>query len=185
MSTSMTAHPKAETGRRIEFTFYRDLNLPDPPKHPGVITDLVPNQGASVKLRLDGHRTSLHVPPDYEGLTYLDEVTEVPDLPMGPFTPVADDRHGLWEKDGILYATIGEDGDDLVLITTDHAAALTVARAHLKGSRIDLDYVDFDRMTGYQAVFEWEPEDSEMPWTVRWPADGHEKAVHVYYLPIG
>lgn len=185
MTSTLTE--KAVVGRRIEFTYFRELKQPNPQAFPGIITGTEPGYSGNLLalIRLDGTRSTLRTPIDYQGLTYLDEVTEVPDLPMGPFTPVADDRHGLWEKDGILYATIGEDGYDLVLITTDQTAALAVARAHLEDSLGDLDYVDFDRMTGYQAVFEWEPEDAECPWTVRWPADGYEKAVHIYYLPIG
>jgi len=184
--TTMTAHPKAVVGRRIEFTFYRDLDLPDGPTYPGIITGTETGYRGGLRacLRLDGQRSTLSIPVGYEGITYLDTVVPVPDLPMGAFIPEADDRNALWEIDGVLCTTIGEDGDDIVIITADQDAALATARAHLQGTRIDIQSVDFTQLAAHWAVFEWEPEDSEMPWQVRWPADGHEKAVHIYYLPI-
>ncbi|MFD0509400.1 hypothetical protein ACFQ0G_53840 [Streptomyces chiangmaiensis] len=49
----------------------------------------------------------------------------------------------------------------------------------------DLDAQDETKyLTLRWAVFEWEPEDSECPWTVRWDAvEGDDQAVRIYHLP--
>lgn len=183
MSSTLTGKPVA--GRRIEFTYYRDLKLPDPPAHPGIITDLMLNQGGCVKVRLDGERSTLHIPANYQGLRYLDEVVvPVPELPMGRFIPVASDTNGFYDKEDVLLATIGEDGEDLVLITTDRAKAISAAIAYLNEMEVDTQYVRFEAIEAYWAVFEWQPEDSECPWSVAWPAtEADDQALHIYYLP--
>lgn len=181
---SSTLEDLAVVGRRIAFTYYRDL--PDGPAHPGIITGRFPSQGASVnvELRLDGMRHSLHIPPNYQGLRYLDEVVPVPALPMGRFHPFRSDSNGFWEKEGVLLAAVGEDGEDLVVITDDRDQAIAAARAYLQEVDVDLDYVDLDDIRAHWAVFEWEPEDAESPWSVRWDAEeGDDMAIRIHYLP--
>jgi hypothetical protein len=180
MSSTLTE--KAVVGRRITFTYYRDLQLADPPAYPGIITGLVPEQGASLKIRLDGRRSTLHSPPDYQGLRYLDEVVAVPELPMGRFTPTADDLEGVWA--GVPVCSIGEDGD-LIALTGGREKAIAAVRSYLDDQAwVDLDYVDFDDIRAHWAVFEWEPEDAESPWTVNWDAaEGDDQAIRIHYLP--
>jgi hypothetical protein len=175
---------RAVPGRRVLFTRYSDLDKPDAAK-PGTITGLVPTQGSSVKIRLDGQRSTLHVPPDYQGLTYLDEIGNVPALPMGRFTPTVDELEGEWE--GVPICSIGEDGD-VIALTNDHKQAvhaISVYRRDMAGCLYnpDFDAVAAAAVRAFWAVFEWQPEDSEMPWIVRWPADGEDHAVRIHYLP--
>jgi hypothetical protein len=181
-STDTRAHP----GRRILFTRYSDLGSNTPAKT-GIITALVPEQGASLKIRLDGRRSTLHVPPDYQGLTYLDDVTEVPELPMGRFTPTADELEGEWE--GVPLCSIGEDGD-VIALTDDHAQAVHAMGVYRRDMASclynpDFDEIDPAKVVAHWAVFEWEPEDAECPWTVRWGDDveGEDQAVRIHYLP--
>jgi hypothetical protein len=172
---------KAVVGRRILFTYYRDLKRPDAPAHPGIITGLVPTQGASLKIRLDGKRSSLHSPPDYEGLRYLDEVLDpVPGLPMGRFHPTPDQLNGVWE--GVPVCWISEDGD-LILLTTDRDAAVRAATANFTEVGVDPAYVDFEGLQLVWAYFEWQPEDADSDWRVRFTSEGDDQAIQLYYLP--
>lgn len=183
MTSTLTE--QAVVGRRIAFTYYRDLKRTDAPAHPGIITALVPTQGASLKIRLDGKRTSLHVPPGYEGLSYLDEVVDpVPELPMGPFTPTAKDIGGSWEGVPVCSLEDVSGAEHVIALTDDEDTARTAVPAYLEQAGWDLDYVDLDRLEERWAVFEWEPEDAETPWTVRWDAsEGDDQAIQIYYLP--
>lgn len=178
---SSTLVEKAVVGRRIELAYYRDLKNDgaDATYHPGIITGV----DGGVWIRLDGTRCNVRSPIDYEGLRYLDDVVPVPDLPMGPFTPAADSEHGFYEKAGVLLATIGEDGEDLVILTDDRAKAAAAAAAYDAEIGLDLDSVDYGALRAKWAVFEWEPEDSESPWTVRWASEGDDMAIHLYFLP--
>ncbi|MFD0509399.1 hypothetical protein ACFQ0G_53835 [Streptomyces chiangmaiensis] len=98
--TTTIAHPKAVAGRRVTFTYFRDLDVADGPEYPGIVTgtETAANGILLARIRLDGTRSNLAIPADYEGLTYLDEVVPVPELPMGRFLPVADDRNGFYER---------------------------------------------------------------------------------------
>lgn len=180
-----TLEDLAVAGRRVTFTYYRHLE--SGPAVPGIITGTEPavNGALLARVRLDGTRSTLTPPVDYEGLTYLDEVVPVPELPMGRFTPERSDTYGFYEKDGVLIAAICEDGEDLIVITDDREKAIAVAHAYLDDQAwVDLDYVDFDDIRAHWAVFEWEPEDAESPWTVRWDAaEGDDQAIHIFYLP--
>jgi len=176
----------AVTGRRVTFTYHRDRELPDAPVHPGIVTGTEPglNGALLAQVRLDGTRCTLTPPADYEGLTYLDEVVPVPDLPMGRFLPVADDRNAFYEKAGVLLAPIGEDGEDWVIVTGDAVKARAAAAEYAEETGVDLGYVDFDALEPCWAVFEWEAEGSDCPWTVRWDAtEGEVMAVRIHYLP--
>lgn len=172
---------KAVVGRRVTLTYYRDLQLPNPPVHPGIITSVTEDQ-AGVRIRLDGKRYNLPARADYRGLTYLDEVVPVPALPMGRFTPTAADLLGVWE--GVPLSTIGEDGEDLILLTGDLAKARAAAMAYDQEVGVHPDSANYDRIQACWAVFEWEPEDAEYPWTVRWDAaEGDDQAIRIHYLP--
>lgn len=176
---------KAVAGRRVTFTYHRDRGLPNPPAHPGVITGTEPGYSGHLlaKVRLDGTRSNLHIPIDSEGLTYLDQVGPVPELPMGRFIPAADDRTGFYERAGVLVATIGEDGEDLVILTSDPDKAREAARAHDAEVGVDVDSVDYALMRPKRAYFEWQPEDAECPWFVNWTEEGDDQALQLYYLP--
>ncbi|MEW2266924.1 hypothetical protein [Streptomyces sp. NPDC047868] len=176
MTSTLTEKPVV--GRRILFTRYSDL--PDGPRHPGVIAEIVPTQGASLKIRLDGRRSNLHVPPDYQGLTYLDETGPVPPLPMGRFHPSVDELEGEWQ--GVPVCSISEDGD-IVLLTTDRQKAVTAATAYLKDAWVDLDFVHWDGLVLRWAYFEWQPEDSDTDWYMHWCSEADHQAIQLYYLP--
>lgn len=184
MSSTLTE--KVVVGRRVAFTYYRDLKRPNPPEHTGIITALVPDQGASLKIRLDGQRTSLHSRPDYQGLRYLDEViTPVPELPMGRFTPTLAELGGEWAGVPVCLLESDIGSEHVIALTGDLDAATTAVIAFLSQTGWDLDYVDLDRLKPRWAVFEWQPEDSDTPWTVRWDAaEGDDNAVRIHYLPV-
>jgi hypothetical protein len=187
MTSTLTE--QAVAGRRVEFMYYRDL--PDGPARPGIITGTAPGigDGLLAVVRLDGKRSALDVPVDYQGLTYLDEVVPVPDLPAGPFIPTAAHPDGFQEKADVLVTAVGEDGEDLIAITTDRSAAVTALRAWAVHLGYDVDYLDFDRMTARWGVFDWEPVDPEHPyradhWFVSWDAQESDTgSVHIFHLP--
>ena len=182
MTATQIVQSKAEVGRRIMLTYYRDLDTTPPVEHPGIITGILGKQADAVRIRLDGTRCNLHAPSDYRGIRYLDEVTDVPDLPMGRFIPAESDINGFYLKAGVLVATVGEDGEDLVIITDDQTKAETAATAWAEETGLDPDYVE--DLRAQWAVFEWEPEDAESPWTVTWDASkDDDQAVHIYHLP--
>lgn len=177
MTSTLT--DKAVVGRRVMLTYYRDLKTKGP-ERPGVITGIVPTQGASVQIRLDGRRRSLHVPPDYKGLRYLDEIGPVPALPMGRFHPTPDELEGEWE--GVPVCSISE-GGDIVLLTTDRDRAVAAATAYFNDAGIDLNYVHWKGLKPRWAYFEWEPEDSDTDWFQYWCVEGDDQAIQLYYLP--
>jgi hypothetical protein len=130
---------KAVVGRRILFTRYSDLGKPDAAK-PGIITELIPTQGASLKIRLDGQRYTLNVP------------------------------------------VFQCESEDIVILTGDQHQADAALGAFCKDMLIDREFLP--AMQARWAVFEWEPEDSEYPWTVSWDAsEGDDQAIRIHYLP--
>jgi hypothetical protein len=185
MTSTLTE--KAVVGRRVEFAYYRSLHADSETLYtPGIITgtETAVNGKLLARVRLDGTRSTLTPPVDYEGLTYLDEVVPVPDLPMGRFTPERSDTNGLYEKEGVLFAAIGEDGEDWVFVTDDRAKAYAAAQAYATEVGVDLAWINAKDLQPYWAVFEWEPEDAESPWTVRWDAaEGDDQAIRIHYLP--
>jgi hypothetical protein len=177
MTSTTTLEDLAVRGRRVELALLRDKDN----YLPGIITN-VPGDQDALWVRLDGKRYNLPVRPDHPYLRYLDQVQPVPELPMGPFTPSADDMVGVWES--VPLSTIGEDGEDLILLTDDRDKAVAAARAYDREVGVDIHYVDYGRMKAHWAVFTWEPEDAEVPWTVRWDAqEGDDQAVRIHYLP--
>jgi hypothetical protein len=177
MMSTTTLEDLAVVGRRVEFAYFRDPGT----RYPGIITSIT-DDPASLRIRLDGARSNLFARPDYEGLCYLEDVVPVPELPMGRFTPTVDDMEGVWE--GVPLCSIGEDGA-LIVLTDQREKAIAAARAYLdEMGSIDLDWVDFDDIRAYWAVFDWEPEDAECPWLVSWDAEQtDDQAVHIFYLP--
>lgn len=172
-----TLEDLAVVGRRVELALLRDKDN----YLPGIITN-VPGDQAALWVRLDGKRYNLPVRADHQYLRYLDDVQPVPALPMGAFTPSEADMVGVWE--GVPLATIGEDGEALILLTDDRDKAVAAATAYDREVGVDIHYVDYERIKPYWAVFTWEPEDAEFPWTVRWDAaEGDDQAIRIHYLP--
>lgn len=165
----------AVVGRRVELALYRDQDN----YLPGIITAVTDDE-ASLLIRLDGKRYNIPTRTDHPFLRYLDEVVPVPALPMGPFIPTADDMSGVWA--GVPLAVLGE--DELILLTGKKAEARGAVVAYGEEMGIDLTSIDDEDLRPCWAVFTWEPEDAECPWTVNWAAaEGDEKAVRIYYLP--
>lgn len=180
------ADARAVRGRRVEFTYYRDLDQADGPVYPGIITGTEPGLSGALltRVRLDGTRSNLSIPAAYEGIKYLDEVVPVPDLPMGSFTPVADDRNAFYEKAGVLVTAVGEDGETFIALTGDETKARVALVRYAKDSGWDPEYIDLDDLRPCWAVFTWEPEDAECPWTVRWDAsEDDDQAIRIHHLP--
>ncbi|MFD9249572.1 hypothetical protein [Streptomyces bottropensis] len=188
MTSTLTE--KAVAGRRVEYRVHRALDPDDRSADryaPGIITDTEPtgfDGGLLAKVRLDGQRSALYVPIDSEGLRYLAQVVPVPELPMGRFTPVASDEAGFYDRDGVLVAAIGEDGEALIVLTDDLDKAFAAAAAYGEAIGYDPDYVSREYLRPLWAVFEWEPEESDSPWTVRWDAsESDDQAIRIHYLP--
>jgi hypothetical protein len=175
MTSTLT--DKAVVGRRIIHD-----HASRKAKLPGIITRLNDGFGGGFFIRLDGDRSSILVPTKFVWrITFLDEVVDVPELPTGRFQPTSNDLEGDWE--GVPLCTVSEDGA-LVLLTTDRNKARTAATAYFTEIGVDLDYVNFDYLKLRWAVFEWQPEDAETDWHVRWDAsEGDDQAIHLYYLP--
>lgn len=175
--TTETAHPKAQAGRRVTFTHHYN-----PIAHPGIITNVL---GNAVRVRLDGQRSNLHVPIDFEGLRYLAEVVPVPVLPMGRFRPTAEDL-GDFVYDGVAVVGFDEE-EDAIVLTDDPDKAVAAASTYLR-EVCDIDDASTVRdevkhLRKRWVVFEWQPEDAECPWLMDWASEGDEMAVQLYYLP--
>ncbi|WP_097866547.1 hypothetical protein [Streptomyces sp. rh34] len=175
--TDTTALPaQAVIGRRVEFAYYRDQTT----FLPGIITAIT-DDPASLRVRLDGKRNNVACRPDYDGIRYLDQVVPVPALPMGAFTPTVDDF------DGATYAGVPVcqlDDEDIVILTADQDAARGALVAYCKAQDIDPEYAE-DPLEAAWARFEWQPEDAESDWQVRFDAEGFDGAVQIHYLPAG
>jgi hypothetical protein len=171
---TLTLHAQAVVGRRVEFAYYRDRDT----YLPGIITAIT-DDPASVRVRLDGARSTVACRADYDGIRYLDTVVPVPDLPMGTFTPTVADFGG------IAYANIPVcqlDDEDIVILTGDSDAARAALVAYCQAQGIDPEYAE-DPLLATWAVFEWQPEDSESPWHVTFETEGADGAVQLHYLP--
>lgn len=167
----------AVVGRRVEFAYKRapDVYLP------GIITAVTDDE-ASLRIRLDGKRSLLAIWPDYEGLRYLDQVVPVPDLPMGRFTPALADLGGF-EWEGVPVFEIEE--DVVVALTWERrkaAAAMTAYFVLVLGIH-DTPITGATPGLRYGiGLFEWEPEDADMPWTMRLGKQGDDQAIPLHYL---
>lgn len=175
--TALLTHPKAQTGRRVTFAHHYD-----PIAHPGIITSVL---DGAVKVRLDGQRSSIHVPIGFEGLRYLDDVVSVPSLPMGRFRPTAKDL-GDFVFDGVAVVAFDED-EDAIMLTDDPAKAVAAAGTYLR-EVCDIDDEstirdEVKRLVKRWVVFEWQPEGAECPWLMDWASEGDDMDVQLYYLP--
>lgn len=172
-------------GRRVEFAYYSDLHSDDETVwHPGTIVGIAPGlKGAVIAcLHLDGSRwPGPRITVDYEGLRYLDEVTDVPVVPMGRFLPSPSDI-GFTTCEGVLLADL--DDDAVVLLTDDRAAAHRALVAHARAAGWDMEVLDADLLQLHWVVFEWQPEDAESDWEMQGAAEGDDMAVQVHYLPF-
>lgn len=172
-----TLTTKLVVGRRVELALY---NAPTTYR-PGTITYVSPDN-TSLEIRLDGKRYNTPTPADHEFLRILDEIVDVPSLPMGPFIPTAQDMLGIWAD--VPLATIGADGEDLILLTDDKDKAEAAAIAFAGETGLNLEAIDLEALQACWAVFTWEPEDAASPWTVNWAAsEGDAMAVRIHYLP--
>lgn len=181
--TQTVTHPKAEPGRRVTYAYYNARNG----AQPGIITGAkTATNGVLLALvRLDGTRSSLHIPADHEGLTYLDEVVEVPELPMGRFHPSTTSLGFDFAYEGVQVCEF-EDGD-AVAVTDDRGKAEAALATYLREVAGYDDEATVRQEIGYLkpewVVFEWQPEDSESVWLMNEAAEGDDQAVHIYYLP--
>lgn len=181
MNTTAT-HPKAETGRRVTYEFY---NARKP--QPGVITGTktTDNGDLIALVRLDGQRSSMHIPVDLEGLHLLDEIGPVPELPMGRFQPGTQHPGMDYVYDGVLIVQF--DDGDMAAITADRDKAEAAVATYLREeSGIDDETTIRDELAELKpqwVVFEWEPEDAECAWLMNLAHEGDDQAIRVHYLP--
>ena len=184
MTGTLTLPAKAVVGRRIEFAYYSNLHSDEPTVwHPGIITALNPGLNGTVlaHLRLDGRRRSaLHITTGYEGLRYLDEVVDVPPLPMGRFTPTAETLKAEVHE-GVPVVELEE--GDLFALTADRDIAVRAMTGYAKAHDWYVDDLTSDRLKAQWSVFEWAPLDAEYDWHMNDAAEGDDMAVHAYYLP--
>jgi hypothetical protein len=181
--TTELQQPQVETGRRVTYEFY---NARKP--HPGVITGTKTTDNGDViaLVRLDGQRSSMHVPVDLEGLQLLGEVGPVPELPMGRFQPSLQHPGIDWEYDGVIVVQFEE--GDLAALTGDRAKAEAAVATYLREQcGIDDEAAITDELAELKpqwVVFEWEPEDTECAWLMNYAAEGDDQALQVHYLPF-
>jgi len=181
MSSTLTE--KAVRGRRVTYAYAHG----DQKRRPGVITGTTTSAHGTllVLVRLDGARSNLHVPADHENLTYLDEVGEVPKLPMGRFHPSITSLGFDFQYDGVVVCGF-EDGD-AVAVTADPSMAEAAIATYLREVEGIEDEGIVRELIGWMkplwVVFEWEPEDAECAWLMNWCDEGTDQAVRVYYLP--
>ncbi|MFF0009640.1 hypothetical protein ACFYQT_40300 [Streptomyces tibetensis] len=180
--TTTSIETRAVRGRRVTYAYTSDKT-----QRPGVITDTktAVNGTLLAMVRLDGARSSLHVPADHENLTYLDEIGEVPELPMGRFHPATTSLGFDFQYDGVVVCGF-EDGD-AVAVTADRAKAEAAIATFLREVEGIDDEPTVRESLGWMkprwVVFEWEPEDAEFVWLMNPASEGDDQAVHVYYLP--
>lgn len=175
--TTTLVHPKAEVGRRIIFTGYAGTTT----EYPGIITAI---PGPLIRVRLAGHRSNLAITADSPKLRYLDQVTPVPDLPMGRFHPTTTDLG--FEYEGVPVCEF-EHGDTIAL-TTDTAKAVAAINQHdleMAGEAYwdPEDAITAEDLESRWGYFEWQPEDSEYPWVVHWCDASADMAIQLHYLP--
>jgi hypothetical protein len=174
---------KAVRGRRVTYAYYNARNG----AQPGIITGTkTATNGVLLALvRLDGTRSSIHIPADHKDLTYLDKIEPVPDLPMGRFHPSTTVLGFDFAYEGVAVCEF-EDGD-AVAVTDDRAKAEAAIATYLREAAGVDDEGDVRQQLGdlkpEWVVFEWQPEGSECVWLMNEATEGDDLAVHVYYLP--
>ncbi|WP_020135100.1 hypothetical protein [Streptomyces sp. 351MFTsu5.1] len=183
MNTTTELIAKAEVGRRVTYAYYNAR----PAEHPGVITGtkIAPSGTLVALVRLDGTRSSIHIPADHEGLHYLDEVGPVPELPMGRFQPGLQHPAMDYAYDGVLVLEFDE--GDMAAITGDRDKAEAAVATYLReqaGVEDEADIRDeLAELKSQWVVFEWEPEGAECAWLMNHAAEGDDQALQVHYLP--
>lgn len=182
-----TLAEKAVTGRRIEYRVHRSVNDDRADVYaPGIITrtDTSAIGTPLVGVRLDGQRSNITMPADFDGLRYLDQVVAVPALPMGRFNPSVE-KIGSAAYQGVTVCNF--DDDDLAALTDDKGKAVAAVAAHLREAwGIEDDEVireHTDDLVAKWVYFAWEPEDAECAWRMHWAAEGDDQAIRVHYMP--
>jgi hypothetical protein len=177
---------EAVVGRRIEFAYYSNLHSDEPTVwHPGIITALEPGYpGVTLAcIRIDGRRNSnLKIRLDREcaGLRYLNQVVDVPPLPMGRFTPTAVALKAETHEGVPVFEL--EEGD-LFTLTADRDVAMRAITSYAKAHGWYVADLTSDRLKSQWSVFEWEPEGADYDWLMNDAAEGDEHAIRTYYLP--
>ena len=171
--------PLAEVGRHVTVDWYGARQMP------GIITDIPDNP---LRVRLTGTRSSVVLHPTSPHLTYLTKVIQVPELPMGAFTPTPEaDQEGTWEGIGI---TSLDDCSTLAITGDKHQAMAALNAYHRelcewpnlagddKPNATEADLLKLLEVR--QVVFEWQEEGDEYPWLIR-PATAELLAEHPEY----
>jgi hypothetical protein len=173
----------AQIGRRVTYAYYNAR----PAEHRGVITGAktAANGSPIALVRLDGTRSSIHIPADHEGLHYLDEVGPVPELPMGRFQPGLEHPAMDYAYDGVMVLEF--DDGDMAAITDDRAKAEAAVATYLReqcGIEAETEIVDeLAELKLQWVVFEWQPAEAECAWLMNYAAEGDDQALQVHYLP--
>ncbi|WP_097964998.1 hypothetical protein [Streptomyces sp. or20] len=175
---------EAVIGRRIAFSYRDDLRH-IPRDQVGTITAIADDQPRCLRIRLDGARSGIYVRPDYENLRYLDEIITVPVLPMGRFTPTGAEAGFDHAFDGVSVVEFEE--GDMAALTPDRAKAEAAIATYLRevhGMEDESEIRDqVAELRLRNVVFEWQPEDADVDWHVRFDAEGFDGAVQIHYLP--
>ncbi|TXS39666.1 hypothetical protein [Streptomyces sp. t39] len=184
MTETITLPAEAVIGRHIAFSHRDDLTH-IPRDQVGIITAIETDQPRCLRIRLNGSRRGLYVRPDAENLRYLDEVSPVPDLPMGRFTPTGATAGFDFAYEGVLVVQF--DDDDLAALTPDPEKAAAAAATFLREvfgiddeSNVRDEIAELRPRT---VAFEWQPEDAEFDWLMVDVEPTAEHAVQVHYLP--
>lgn len=171
-SSAQALPGQAVPGRRVTY------------RHPILDTDLTGSiekvdEGTLLRVRLDGHRRPITVQASSELVTYLDEVTDLPPIPVGRFTPIPEELNAV--RAGVPLAVIG--ANDLILLTTDPDAAIAAATDYLPDMGYNPATVDWTTLETRWAGFDWPEDTTRFDWILTWVAEGDDQALHVHYLP--
>jgi hypothetical protein len=102
----------------------------------------------------------------------------------GRFTPTLEDLGGF-EWDGVPVCEISD--DVLIALTINRVAAVQALNAYLVLALGVHDAPIYGRDVTLRygiGVFEWEPEDAELPWTVRLVPKHDDTTVHLHHITL-